>query len=115
MKNLLLFVILVAFLLVPDALISKKYTRKQDSLELIKFYDATDGDNWLINTGWKDRQLPVWQWHGVGIDWIVKNQDTMVVVIEIELEQNELKGNLPELNLPDLFGIFVAKNRLCRT
>ncbi|MDR0559756.1 MAG: hypothetical protein LBG92_06270 [Prevotellaceae bacterium] len=55
-----------------------------DSLALVKFYNATDGDNWNIKTGWKTANFD--SWYGV----TVKNGR----VRSIKFENNNLSGNL---------------------
>ncbi len=112
MKRFLLTSMILLIVFSTFELYSKKITRKTDSLELVKFYNETDGKNWFVDTGWSDGKLPVWEWHGVGIDWIVNGNDTTVVVIEIELEKNNLSGVLPILNLQDLYMMFVSGNNL---
>jgi len=100
------------FVLFCNDLAAKKYTRQSDSLELVKFYQQTGGDNWTKNNGWRDGSLPVWKWFGILSDEVIKGSDTMVIVTDIELGDNNLTGSLPELVLPDLFGLFVNSNKL---
>ena len=63
----------------------------QDSLALVDFYNATDGDNWTDTTGWL--RGPVSTWHGV-----LTNSGR---VIRLVLPNNNLTGTLPE-SLGDL-------------
>jgi len=56
-------------------------------------YDNTDGGNWDNNKGWKNGNGPVCGWHGIKCT----DDDS---VEKIELEDNNLSGNLPtELGL----------------
>ena len=36
-----------------------------DRAALVALYNATDGDNWHVNTNWLSDK-PLWKWHGVG-------------------------------------------------
>ena len=58
----------------------------QDSLALIDFYDSTNGPNWTQNRGWKTG--PVDTWYGVTV--------TEGRVTEIRIEENYVKGRIPE-------------------
>ncbi len=100
------------FVLFGNDLDAKKYTRQSDSLELVKFYQQTGGDNWTKNNGWRDGSLPVWKWFGILSEEVIKGIDTMVIVTDIDLADNNLSGALPELVMPDLFGLFVNSNKL---
>ncbi|WP_297092238.1 C39 family peptidase [uncultured Draconibacterium sp.] len=56
-----------------------------DSLALIDFYTATNGDNWLNNDDWMDG--PVYTWYGI----TVENGR----VTSIDLPENDLNGAIP--------------------
>ena len=43
-----------------------QHTNEADSLILVEFYRATNGDNWTNKDGWL--QAPVSEWEGVGLD-----------------------------------------------
>jgi len=58
---------------------------EQDSLALVAFYNALDGPNWANQGGWLT--LPILNWSGISL------QDNRVV--EIQMENNRLKGQLP--------------------
>jgi len=58
---------------------------EQDSSALVAFYTALDGPNWANQGGWLT--LPILNWSGVTL------QDNRVV--EIQMEGNRLKGQLP--------------------
>lgn len=38
---------------------------EQDSVALLAFYEANNGDDWVENTGWVDGSEPVWAWPGI--------------------------------------------------
>ena len=59
---------------------------------LIDFYDATNGDEWYINTNWKSDK-PINEWYGVNGGSGVNMSN---YVIRLQLEQNSLTGTLPE-------------------
>ena len=58
-----------------------------DRTALIALYNATNGTNWLTNTGWL-KDLPINEWHGVYIDAFGR-------VVRIDLEGNRLIGEIP--------------------
>lgn len=59
---------------------------------LIDFYDATNGDEWYINTNWKSDK-PINEWYGVNGGSGVNMSN---YVIRLQLEGNTLTGTLPE-------------------
>ena len=58
-----------------------------DRENLVSFYDATDGDNWLENTDWKSEE-PLDQWHGV-------DTDEGGEIVSLRLADNNLSGDMP--------------------
>ena len=58
-----------------------------DRENLVRFYDATDGDNWDDNTDWKSPE-PLDQWYGVDTD-----EDGEV--LSLRLADNNLSGDMP--------------------
>ncbi len=81
---------------------------------LIDLYQATGGDNWVNNSGWKNEPLDAdgfaksgseAKWYGV----IVQNG-----VVAIDLQKNNLTGFIPAsiANLPNLKGLNLRDNRL---
>jgi len=67
---------------------------------LVALYDATNGDEWRINTNWQS-DAPVCEWYGLDCN----NDDD---VIEIHLYYNTLRGSIPSelgllTNLEDLY------------
>jgi len=87
---------LLSFCMVQD--------RRNDSLALVAFHDATDGANW-INT-W-DLAQPMDTWHGVTL-----NENGRVT--RLHIPENELSGTIPpELgNLSELKELYLYNNIL---
>jgi Leucine-rich repeat (LRR) protein len=56
-----------------------------DSLALVALYDSTDGDNWVLDTGWKTDNVGAWY----GIE--MENGR----VVNIYLQGNNLNGSIP--------------------
>jgi hypothetical protein len=77
-------------------------SKTSDSLQLIRLYEATDGINW---TNKWDLSQPMTTWFGVKLD---ENG----CVTDINLSENNLIGNLPNLDLPNLQNLFLSKNQL---
>ncbi len=58
------------------------------------FYDATGGDNWVDNAGWKQTNTPC-SWYGVSCSG--------GHVSGLNLNSNQLSGAIPDFaNLPNL-------------
>ncbi|KAG7337090.1 RHS repeat-associated core domain containing protein [Nitzschia inconspicua] len=55
---------------------------------LDQLYDATDGDEWSLNTNWKSINIGVCSWHGVFCN---DRGD----VTRLELDRNNLSGSIP--------------------
>ena len=72
-----------------------------DSLELVEFYYATDGPNWIINWNLEDS---VNSWAGVTL-----NSDKRVLYLEISWENN-LNGEFIDLQLPKLKKLVITNN-----
>lgn len=77
---------------------------QKDSLALVDFYNSTNGDNWLDNSGWL--KLPLKKWYGI----TTHNGR----VTNITLNKNSLNGMIPTSfgNLTDLRTIFLDSNNL---
>lgn len=60
-----------------------------DSLNLVRFYDALDGENWINQDNWLTN-APVTSWYGIRLD-------SSGYVTHIELSNNNLSGQLPNL------------------
>ena len=73
---------------------------------LIALYNATDGANWKNNTNWLS-EAPTGEWHGVTADSIGR-------VTELNLQGNELSGEIPpELgSLVRLRNLYLSRNQL---
>jgi Leucine-rich repeat (LRR) protein len=79
--------------------------REQDSLVLVKFYQATDGENWSDNGNWLSSE-PISNWTGVTV---IDNR-----VQELFIRGNNLNGTLPaEIgNLSALMKLSIIYNPL---
>ena len=111
-KNLLEYciIIILIFTLVNSST-AKKYTRKSDSLELIKFYQSTNGDSWEESYHWLSTN-PITRWDGIGTKEKIIGNDTIIVVDTIYLIGTNMTGILPDLNLPDLEIFYLAIGNL---
>ncbi|MBK8566700.1 MAG: hypothetical protein IPN76_26065 [Saprospiraceae bacterium] len=78
-----------------------------DSLVLVAFYHATDGDNWTNNTNWLVPGMPIGTWHGVTVN-------AEGCVTSIDLSQNQLDGQIPAAigNLAQLTYLNLFNNAL---
>lgn len=97
------------------------YCKITDSLELLKLFDATNGNEWSFDKSTYETKLgiqdipnplnrwsvdvPMTNWHG-----IVLNLNGCV--IGIYLSDNNLSNELPELKLPFLSTLVVSNNEL---
>ena len=81
-------------------------THEADRAELIKFYHATNGPNWVNSANWLS-DAHIREWHGVTTD--VDGR-----VIELDLGENGLSGQLPSSlgNLANLRGLLLSDNQL---
>ncbi len=79
----------------------------QDSLALVAFYNATNGDNWTYNTNWLVPGQAISTWHGVFTN--AGGEVTSLVLID-----NNLTGTIPpEIgNLESLWGLNLTNNDL---
>ncbi len=75
---------------------------------LTEFYESTNGENWINHTNWLKEGVPLSEWHGVVMDG---NH-----VIELHLNKNNLKGEIPEVikNLAKLIVLNCADNGLTK-
>ncbi len=78
---------------------------QSDSTELVKFYDVTGGMNW---TNKWTLATPVNTWHGVTV-----NGEGCVT--RLALENNNLVGVIPDINLPYLQDFWCTSNKLTNT
>ena len=70
---------------------------------LVDFYDATDGDDWTNNDGWKQTNTPC-SWYGVTCDG--------GHVSRLDMYGNSLTGSLTDLQLPNLQSLDLGDNQL---
>ncbi len=98
------WLILAALMVASGNLYAQGGSAQQDSLALVAFYNATNGDNWTNNTNWLTG--PVDTWFGV----IVENDR----VTGLLFNQNQLAGSIPaELgNLTNLTTLSLTRNQL---
>lgn len=103
MKRIILFAFIHLFTILP--IFSSAQVIEQDSLELINFYNSTDGANWTKNYQWVS-SYPIYLWYGV-----VRTDDR---VIRIELGDNNLSGPIPSTieTLSALTSLILSKNSL---
>ncbi len=73
----------------------------QDSLELVKFYNAFDGDNWNNNTNWLNPGMPIETWYGVNIH-------PNGCVQSIYQLSNNPAGEIYELDFPELEILYIS-------
>ena len=80
--------------------------RMQDSLSLVAFYNATNGDEWTNKRGWKTAQLDYW--YGITLN---NNRNK---VVRISLNDNQLSGSIPAeiCDLNQLYYISLCSNQL---
>jgi Leucine-rich repeat (LRR) protein len=78
--------------------------RTSDSLALVDLYNATGGANWTNRTNWLSNN-PINTWHGV-------TTNAEGCVITIRLQRNQLTGNIPNFNLPNLQELRLTYNQL---
>jgi GEVED domain/Domain of unknown function DUF11/HYR domain len=79
--------------------------RAQDSLELVRLYNATNGANW---TNKWNLNAPMTTWFGVNIN-------SNGCVIRVQLNDNNLVGTLPDLSLAYVQSFLVNENKLTGT
>jgi Secretion system C-terminal sorting domain/Leucine Rich repeats (2 copies) len=73
-----------------------------DFRQLEALYNATNGDNWTNHTNWFTADMSTW--HGVKM--------TCTGITNLKLENNNLNGHLPNLNLPYLDTLNLGHNLL---
>lgn len=99
-----------------------KNLTKDERSALISLYNSTNGDNWTINTGWKDGLLhedgfampgTEGNWHGV----IIGYSSRSLIMYEIKLSDNNLNGTIPADigNLSGLAALYLDDNHLSGT
>ncbi len=78
---------------------------QQDSSELVNFFNNTSGSNWKIKTNWLQSGKPISTWHGISIT-------TDGCVRSINLDNNNLIGSIPALDLNTLDTLILSNNQL---
>ncbi|MBK8280178.1 MAG: hypothetical protein IPK94_08730 [Saprospiraceae bacterium] len=87
--------------------------RRSDSLELVKFYNSTGGQNWINK--W-DLNKSLDSWYGIGL-----NNEGCVKYIDLDGKSdgikdsfltNNLTGSLISLNLNQLEGLLIPNNKI---
>ena len=63
------------------------FSYSQDSLEVVSFYNSTNGENWINNENWLSEKT-LNEWYGLTVS------DSNIV--KIKLKRNNLIGTLPE-------------------
>lgn len=79
--------------------------RASDSLSLRLLFSATDGPNWVNKTNWLVAGQPIPTWHGITLD-------AQGCVTHIQLDNNNLSGNLPNLDMSRLQLLSLSGNKL---
>jgi Leucine-rich repeat (LRR) protein len=98
-----------------------------DSLELVKLYNATNGPGWVDKTNWLVPGKAIGTWYGVQVNVggcvtrIVLNDNQLngsipnLNLFNLErlwLDSNQLSGNIPNFNLPNLQQLRLSNNQL---
>ena len=78
---------------------------QQDSSELVNLYNGTSGSNWKIKTNWLQSGKTISTWHGISTtaDGCVRS---------INLDNNNLIGSIPPLDLNTLDTLILSNNQL---
>jgi len=83
--------------------LDETYCRPSDSLELIKLYEALDGNNW---TNKWDFKVPMTEWYGVQLN-------PKGCVERIDLSNNNLQGDIPSsFYTPELVSLDLSYNKI---
>ena len=79
-----------------------------DRLVLEALYHATNGDGWVNNQNWLREDVALIDWHGVGVQTLNDR------VVELDLRNNDLTGELPEEleELDHLTHLYIFGNQL---
>ncbi len=92
-------------IVVDNSSLSCGFCRAHDSLELIKLFDSLGGPNWTNKTNWKVPGKPINTWYGVTLN-------SNGCVSEVTLDANNLKGNLFNLDFPEIKDLYLRYNQL---
>ncbi len=82
--------------------------RQHDSLELVKLFNSTNGDNWKTKSNWLVPGKPLDSWHGIHVNHLG-------CVHKIDLSNNDLTGSIPVLDLNTLDTLILEHNSLSDT
>jgi len=105
MKQAFFILITALFLFLIDNNQLEAQISLADSLQLVDLYNATNGDNWTNNSGWLTE--PIAEWRGIKLDSLDASK-----IIAINLPENNLEGDLIDLQLPDLQALRFYTNQL---
>ncbi|MGB3197489.1 MAG: leucine-rich repeat domain-containing protein, partial [Saprospiraceae bacterium] len=78
---------------------------QQDSSELVNLYSGTSGANWTNKTNWLQPGKPISTWHGI-------STTAEGCVRSINLDNNNLIGSIPALDLNTLDTLILSNNTL---
>lgn len=100
---------------------------EQDSLELLKLYNSTNGKNWNNKNNWLLQGKPISSWFGIKIDSLgcvrsidINNNNLVGTIPELKintldtliLNNNSLSGNIPEMEIPFIQNLNLSNNQL---
>eukprot|EP00002_Diphylleia_rotans_P006849 TRINITY_DN1627_c0_g2_i2.p1 TRINITY_DN1627_c0_g2~~TRINITY_DN1627_c0_g2_i2.p1 ORF type:complete len:1019 (-),score=120.85 TRINITY_DN1627_c0_g2_i2:886-3942(-) len=83
-------------------------------VELIKIFNSTQGDNWIKKSGWNTTR-PICEWYGVSCDRKCRSttiEQNRCPVITLRLDSNNLRGPIPNVELPGLQNLYLSQNQL---
>jgi GEVED domain/Domain of unknown function DUF11/CARDB/Secretion system C-terminal sorting domain len=116
--------VIVSYNLITVTSVVNNSCRFQDSLQLVRLYNATNGANW--RTKW-NLNTPIDTWAGISVNpdgcvrTVVLPNNNLVGtlpnlnlpnVIYFGLDDNKIGGTMPNLSLPNLTQLFLSKNQL---
>jgi hypothetical protein len=98
---------------------SKTQKPSPDRVALLALYNATGGENWTNNTGWKEAPLHTdgFAMPGTECSWFeITCDDSNTKIIQLNLSNNNLSGFIPGLGgLSELTHLDLSDNHLSRT
>ncbi|HQU94959.1 MAG TPA: gliding motility-associated C-terminal domain-containing protein [Saprospiraceae bacterium] len=101
------YLFIISFILFSRLYLFSQCTHP-DYNALMEFYNATNGSNWVNNTGWKEgaegTNCEPCSWIGVECE---ENR-----VVSLLFSDNNLNGQLPNLQLPKLKKLILSRNHL---
>ncbi len=102
MKNIILLSILL--IISQTAFTQCTVVTESDSTALVELYNSTNGDNWFDNTGWLID--PISNWYGITLS------NDNCNVLEIDLAENNLVGEISEIDIPTLENLTLKLNNI---